>query len=258
MASCEIQELKKPVTTFVLLGRPKSGKSRTGNTIAVCDTAFEFGLHTQRTSKECESYQKNDVCVIDTPGVFKFEKQNYEDIQSFTLQKGSSKIIFLLCLPIGRITDEELLSINQYFKFFGDDFAEYAIIIFTQLDEWESDMIDYNIDNPTFDDTYLHTLSEETISVVHRFHDRYLTVNNKHKTSEKIKWTSKLMEMANSMEGFSKFCSETNVSCPMNLIDKKSNISSVLGYMTNITSTCCRCLNEFDPMSGLLNMFNYN
>lgn len=152
---------------------------------------------------------KRRICVIDTQGVSNFGKEEFEVIKACIFNEGIGKTIFLLCVPIGRLTEEERLLIKQYTKSFGEHFYENAIIIFTKLDEFESDNRDRKCDNPSFD-SYVESLPDDTMPILQRFNNRYLTVNNRQDKNEQDSWRNRLMDVANSINGFTMLETDTS------------------------------------------------
>uniref|UniRef100_A0A671QP64 AIG1-type G domain-containing protein n=1 Tax=Sinocyclocheilus anshuiensis TaxID=1608454 RepID=A0A671QP64_9TELE len=59
--------------------------------------------------------------------------------------------VFLLVLPIGRFTNEEITTFMNILKEFGDEAIKYMIVLFTKGDELEEKPIEDYLEDPHSD-----------------------------------------------------------------------------------------------------------
>lgn len=129
---------------LVVIGKTGVGKSKTGNTILNDYNAFEFGCPGSSITKECQLRDKKvfgrHISVVDTPGLFDSREKNTEilkKIETCVSLLTPGPHVFVLVLPIGRVTEQDLMTINLFEKHFGKKFFRHVVICFTRFDDWK-------------------------------------------------------------------------------------------------------------------------
>ncbi|ROL41032.1 GTPase IMAP family member 4 [Anabarilius grahami] len=160
---------------IVILGKQGAGKSASGNTLLGC-YPFHMVAGSERATRACSmrisTVDEQTIEVIDTPGWC-----DYSQIETETKQEIINYIImckphvFLLVLTIGRFTNEEINTVMDILKEFGDEVRKYMIVLFTKGDELEDRSIK----------DYLKDVHPDLKKIIQIFGERYHVFNNRDK-----------------------------------------------------------------------------
>ncbi|KAK7903995.1 hypothetical protein WMY93_016602 [Mugilogobius chulae] len=158
-----------------------SRESATGNTILGRE-AFESELSPSSMTSECQkakgSIGDQRIAVIDTPGLYdtKFTQEEIiKRIKGCISLSSPGPHSFVICLQIGRFTQEEKDTIKLIQQTFGEEAAKFTVVLFTHGDKLRRHTIESFI-----------RANDDLSALIQMCHNRYHVFNNEIKDEKQV------------------------------------------------------------------------
>lgn len=157
----------------MLLGRRKSGKSSTGNTILGVK-AFKTGKKTTTSERSLLGYvDYQRVGVVDTPGwsllYFASEKHVRQEIIRSSVLSSYGSQVYLLTIPADSFNERDRRELEKHINFLGESVWCRAIVLFTWADLLRGKSIKEHIEQ----------MGEPLQWVLEKCANRYFVISNR-------------------------------------------------------------------------------